>query len=241
MSAEKFWILLLPSHDKREENFQFVSDYSFFPPTHKKASNRLLQQEFFLVACCVESSFIIRECFFSRALKFWSHFFDKKNINARGDEVSCQRIYYETSCRQWCNGRVVEESNKWEKKKRTKFLPTTQEELSYTLLSISSLLLLLLPVVLLISSGLLSTLCIPFITLFRVVGGMKGRWIKLDYYPSTSFSARRLPSHFESENLFYLLSTFQHALKLSDFLPALCRICFNQIMFWLSVCCGICY
>jgi hypothetical protein len=73
---------------EKRRNFQFVSDYSFFPPdipTKKGVSNRLFQQEFFLVACCVESSFIIRECFppLPSEIYFPRRTFDKENINAR--------------------------------------------------------------------------------------------------------------------------------------------------------------
>jgi hypothetical protein len=52
-----------------EENFQFVSDYSFFPPTHKSRRQQVIPAGVF-PACCVESSFIIRECFSSLLLNF---------------------------------------------------------------------------------------------------------------------------------------------------------------------------
>lgn len=130
-----------------------------------------------LVACCAESSYVIRDGFSSFILTRAGCRCEDEIIN--GTEARCVVVEHSSSLQNGV-GTKTKRERATRKTPSNRYNDNHRDELSYMIQSISSP---LLPTLLLISSGLLSSLFF----FYRIIPclSVEAR-AKLDYYPSTS-------------------------------------------------------
>lgn len=171
----------------------------------------------------------------------------RRLLMRRGRDVmsrhSSRDIFHSTVCRR--SDDDGEGSNKWEKKAQgiaynnkrqlkmnchTKNMWYNQSHRHFSH-----------PLFLLISSGLLSSVYF----FYHIIScwwvdeeGVEPNWIIILQHPFLFFISHRIPR----VKIYFICSNIStRALNWRIFCAARRRICFNQIMFWLSLCCGICY